>query len=100
MLDPSGLRVVLLELELVGGDGAGVAVVDDEPGAGRPLVDRRHVHLLLLPLPRHARRVTVPPHAPEEARRETSAEPSAGGRTEGSGGEWSEPVEQARKGRA
>lgn len=83
MLNPSGLRVVLVELELVGGDGAGVAVVDDEPGAGGALVDRRHVHLL--PLPRHTLRVPVPTR-PEQARRETSTEPSAGGWTEGSGG--------------
>jgi hypothetical protein len=30
-------------------DGLGVAVVDDEPGAGGALVDGRHVHLLAVP---------------------------------------------------
>ena len=42
---------MLLELELVRGDGLSVAVVDDEPGACGALVDGRHVHLL--PFPRH-----------------------------------------------
>ena len=64
---------MLLELELVRRDGHGVAVVDDEPGAGGALVDGRHVHLL--PFPRHD-----PSRRRSEAGRRSAVEVGSSGR--------------------
>ena len=58
---------MLLELELVGGDGTGVAVVDDEPGAGGALVDRRRVNLPRLLRRRHTAPQSSDPKALGEA---------------------------------